>query len=112
MNTETAVAVIADDSLPPSRPAPATRAAYESDFAAFQSWCAGRGVSALPALPTTVAAYLAAEAEAGLRPSTIGRRCAAIRHAHRLAGHEPPTNAEIVRTTRQSIRRAVRGGVL
>jgi site-specific recombinase XerD len=87
--------------------APATRAAYKSDFTAFQAWCAGRGVVSLPATPETVAGFLAAEAEAGRKPSTIGRRCAAIRHAHRLAGHEPPTNAEIVRTTLRGIRRAV-----
>ena len=30
--------------------APATRAAYRRDFAAFQKWCTSRGVDALPAL--------------------------------------------------------------
>ena len=29
--------------------AAATRRAYGSDFAIFRAWCAGRGVSALPA---------------------------------------------------------------
>jgi site-specific recombinase XerC len=87
--------------------APATRAAYRSDFAAFQKWCTSRGVDALPALPESVAAYLASEAEAGLKPSTIGRRCAAIRHAHKLGGHEPPTNSEGVKATLRGIRRAI-----
>jgi site-specific recombinase XerD len=54
-----------------------------------------------------VAAFLAAEAEAGRKPSTIGRRCAAIGHAHKLAGHEPPTNAEGVKATLRGIRRVV-----
>jgi site-specific recombinase XerD len=73
--------------------APATRAAYRADFAAFQAFCHSRGVASLPATPETVAAYLANEAEAGLKPSTISRRCAAIGYAHKLAGHEPPTHS-------------------
>jgi hypothetical protein len=54
-----------------------------------------------------VAAYLASEAEAGLKPSTINRRCAAIRYAHKLAGHEPPTNSEAVKGTLRGIRRTI-----
>ncbi len=87
--------------------APATRAAYRADFTAFRAWCANRGVASLPATPETVAAYLASEAEAGLKPSTIGRRCSAIKYAHKLAGHEPPTNAEAVKATLRGIRRAI-----
>jgi hypothetical protein len=79
--------------------AESTRKAYRADFTAFTAWCTGRGVSALPASPETVAGYLAAEAEAGKYPSTIGRRCAAIGHAHKLAGMEPPTNSELVKAT-------------
>jgi site-specific recombinase XerD len=74
---------------------------------AYLSRCTGRGVNALPASPETVAAYLASEAEAGLKPSTIGRRCAAIGHAHRLAGREPPTSNESVKATVRGIRRAM-----
>jgi len=87
--------------------APATRAAYRSDFARFQAFCRSRGVASLPATPETVAAYLASEAEAGLKPSTISRRCAAVRYAHRLAGHEAPTNSEAVKATLRGIRRAI-----
>src|SRR5215831_4218423 len=87
--------------------APATRAAYRSDFASFQTFCHSRGVASLPATPETVAAYLASEAESGLKPSTISRRCAAIRYAHKLAGHEPPTNSEAVKATLRGIKRSV-----
>jgi site-specific recombinase XerD len=87
--------------------APATRAAYRSDFAAFHAWCASRGVDALPASPESVAAFLAHEAENGLAAATITRRCAAIRYAHRLAEFEPPTNSERVRATLRGIRRAI-----
>jgi site-specific recombinase XerD len=87
--------------------APATRAAYRSDFAMFREWCQGKGVSALPASPATVAAFLAHEADRGSRAATITRRCAAIRYAHRLADLEPPTNSEHVRATLRGIRRTV-----
>jgi len=59
-----------------------------------------------------VAAYLASEAESGLKPSTISRRCAAIRYAHKLAGHEPPTNSEAVKATLRGIRRAFKAAEL
>ena len=85
----------------------ATRRAYKGDFDAFQAYCDGRGVAALPATPATVAAYLAALAGKGLRPSSIQRATAAIRYAHKLAGHEAPTNAEAVKATLRGIRRTV-----
>jgi site-specific recombinase XerD len=65
----------------------ATRRAYRSDFRVFKAWCQGRGVSALPAAAEAVAAFLAHDVEVGSRPSTLGRRLAAIRYAHKLAGH-------------------------
>jgi site-specific recombinase XerD len=83
----------------------ATRRAYRSDFDLFRAWCETKRVSALPAQPETVAAFLAAEANRGVKSSTIGRRLAAIRYAHRIAGHEPPTNAEAVKATLRGIRR-------
>jgi site-specific recombinase XerD len=73
----------------------------------FREWCQGKGVSALPASPATVAAFLAHEADRGSRAATITRRCAAIRYAHRLADLEPPTNSEHVRATLRGIRRTV-----
>src|SRR6202158_3903417 len=87
--------------------APATRAAYRTDFALFRGWCDGKGVMALPASPETVAAFLAHEADQGSAASTITRRCAAIRYAHRLADVEPPTNSERVRATLRGIRRTL-----
>src|ERR1700730_10215640 len=86
--------------------ASATRRAYHSDFTLFESWCAEKGVAALPAEPETVAAFLAFEANRGIRPSTITRRAASIRYAHKLRGHEPPTNSEAVRATLRGIRRS------
>jgi site-specific recombinase XerC len=88
--------------------APATRRAYRSDFDLFRAWCEQRGVSHLPASPESVAAFLAAEASRGIKPSSIGRRVAAIRYAHRLAGCDNiPTDSEAVRATVRGIRRSL-----
>jgi site-specific recombinase XerD len=85
----------------------ATRRAYKSDFRHFTGYCGDRGASPMPAAPDLVCAYLASLATAGAKASTIGRRAAAIRYAHRLAGHEPPTNVESVRATLRGIRREI-----
>jgi hypothetical protein len=61
----------------------------------------------LPAAPETVAAFLASEAGRRVRPSTIGRRVAAIRYAHKLAGFPIPTDDERVRATVRGIRRSL-----
>jgi site-specific recombinase XerD len=88
--------------------AEATRRAYRSDCQIFEAWCRERRISALPVAPESVAAFLAAEASRGVRPSTIGRRVAAIRYAHKLAGHRVlPTDDERVRATVRGIRRSI-----
>src|ERR1700722_15901779 len=73
--------------------AASTRKAYGTDFRIFRTWCEEKGVSALPAAPETVASYLAAQASVS-KASTLGRRIAAIRYAHKLAGYALPTDAE------------------
>jgi site-specific recombinase XerD len=88
--------------------AASTRKAYGTDFRLFKAYCDAKGVSSLPASPETVAAYIAAEAQTA-KPSTIGRRVAAIRYAHKLAGLETPTDAEGVKATMRGIRRTFGG---
>lgn len=85
----------------------ATQRAYSTDFRIFSKWCQERALDPLPALPATVAAYLAYEVGQNRRPSTLGRRLAAIQHAHRHAGQEPPTKAETVKATLRGIRRTL-----
>jgi site-specific recombinase XerD len=87
--------------------AAATKRAYSKDFKLFRGWCAERSLSALPASAEVVAAFLACEAERGCRPSSIGRRIAAIRYAHKLAGLALPTDDERVRATIRGIRRSI-----
>lgn len=86
----------------------ATRRAYRSDFAAFAAWCHGRGFSPMPAAPEAVAAFLADQANSGLKPSTLGRRVAAIAYAHSLAGLDAPTRSKSVRVVLGGIRREKR----
>ena len=86
---------------------PGTRRAYASDFRIFGTWCQARGVGHLPADPETVATFISSDATAGTKASTIGRRLAAIRYAHRLAGQPTPTDAEIVGVTMRGIRRTI-----
>jgi site-specific recombinase XerD len=85
----------------------ATKAAYASDFRIFEPWCRARGISALPASPAAVAGFLADEASAGKRASTLGRRLAAIRYFHRAGGHETPTGDEKVKAVLSGIRRTI-----
>jgi site-specific recombinase XerD len=87
--------------------ATATRKAYTSDFAIFRAWAAAREASPMPAAPETIAAFLASQAASGVRASTLGRRVAAIRYAHKLAGHPLPTDDERVRATMRGVRRSL-----
>ena len=71
--------------------APSTRRAYDSDWVIFTAWCAAHGLTALPATPEVVAVFVSDQATAGLNPSTINRRVAAIGHHHRANGYPAPT---------------------
>jgi site-specific recombinase XerD len=85
-----------------------TRKAYGTDFRIFKGWCDARQIVALPAAPETVAAFLASESKTA-KPSTLGRRVAAIRYAHKLAHLDTPTDSEAVKATLRGIRRTFGG---
>lgn len=87
--------------------ADATVRAYRSDALVFQDWCARYRFPSLPASPEAVVGFLVAEAEAGRAASTLGRRMAAIRHAHKLAGLPDPTEDQGVRAAMKGARRKV-----
>jgi site-specific recombinase XerD len=95
--------------------AQSTRRAYESDIKIFGIWCEKRGVCSLPALPETVAVFLSSQAETQdekrVSVSTLGRRLAAIKYLHSLAGQEPPTGSEIVKATMKGIKRTLGAAV-
>jgi site-specific recombinase XerD len=84
--------------------APATIRAYRTDWQEFTSWCAERGLEALPAAPETVARYVTDLA--GVKAvATVQRRITSISQAHQAAGHESPTRSSLVRETWRGIRR-------
>jgi site-specific recombinase XerD len=70
-------------------------------------WCRIHGRVPLPASADTVAAFLADQATVGKRPSTLGRRLAAIRYFHRAAKQASPTSEESVKAVLAGIRRTV-----
>ena len=104
-----------------------TWAAYERQWARFESWCQDAGEAALPAAPLTVVRFLADLAPAwrpatpadpparvnagqvrerdGLRPGSLAGYLAAISVVHQSAGLDNPTRAEAVRRTMAGIRR-------
>jgi len=88
--------------------ADATVRAYTSDARVFQEWCSRFGFQSLPATPEAVAAFIVSEAEAGRAASTLGRRMAAIRYAHKLAKVPDPTDDEGVHAAIKGARRKLK----
>jgi integrase len=76
----------------------ATLRAYAADWQDFTGWCQARGASALPADPTTVAAYLASMGISHSR-ATLRRRLAAIGRAHRMKGIAWMPSHPVIRDT-------------
>ncbi|MET0529247.1 MAG: site-specific integrase [Microvirga sp.] len=87
--------------------ADSTVRAYIGDARVFQEWCGRYGFRSMPASAEAVAGFLVHEAEAGRSASTISRRLAAIRYAHKLSGAADPTDDEGVRATMQGVRRRI-----
>jgi site-specific recombinase XerD len=83
-----------------------THRAYRADWQHFSDWCAENGVSALPAAPGTLVAYLTGHART-LKASTLQRRLVAIAHAHKAATLDSPTTDAGVRSVWRGIRRTV-----
>jgi site-specific recombinase XerD len=88
--------------------ADSTVRAYRADAQVFQAWCARFGFRSLPATPEAVTAFIVAEAEAGRAASTLGRRLAAIRYAHKLAKAPDPTDDEGVHSAMKGARRKLK----
>lgn len=86
-----------------------TKRGYRSDLQHFAAFCTNQNVPALPAAPGTIAAYLAALADEGMKPATMSRRLAAISKAHAAAGLQSPTSMRnaIVAETWQGIKRSI-----
>jgi integrase len=89
--------------------APATLKAYRSDWRDFEVWCQGHRLQALPAVPETVALYIADLASC-CASGTITRRLTAITKAHEAKGYSDSpatTRHAIVGETLKGIRRTI-----
>jgi site-specific recombinase XerD len=89
-----------------ARHSDSTRRAYASDVLAFEEWTRNHNVQILPASPESVVLYLTAIASQGLKPATLRRRLAAIRHLHRESGFPSPTDTDLVSAAMSGIKRS------
>lgn len=79
---------------------------YREHWAAFTAWCASHGdLCALPAEPKTLAMYLAARADEGIRVNTLGVSLSAIADMHRRNQLQAPNHDPLVEETWEGIRR-------
>ena len=86
-----------------------TERALKSDLAIYAAWCAEHGMTALPATPETVAAFVDAKAEVRA-PATVRRYVTSLVIAHRALGLEktlksPPVQLALKRMHRKKGRR-------
>ena len=86
--------------------APRTRREYAKYWRAWERWCSLQDVSALPALPDTVATYVVDRADTGDRVATIRSRLATITSWHREHGHDSPCSHENIRRLLRGIARS------
>jgi integrase len=89
-----------------------TQRAYTREWKAFAAWCASRGVSALPAAPATLAAYIAglADGTVGTRarkPAGIDLALAAVAFKHKTEKLLSPRATPEVDAVRAGIRREI-----
>jgi len=80
---------------------PNTWRSYQSDWRIFERWCSSVELPPLPASASTVAMFIAAEAEQQRNPSTIARRLAAIRLLHQ--GVNPMIRVGVVRVVQRAV---------
>lgn len=88
-----------------ARHSAATRKAYESDTKDFTGWAQANGLQSVPASIEAVVLYVTELSAKGLKPASISRKVAAIKHHHRQAGLQSPTDSEPVKAAVAGIKR-------
>ena len=90
-----AIALAKSQAYQDAADAPATLKAYATDLANYTAWCAANALTAMPASPQVVGAYLAAAGE-GYAAPTLRRRVRGnrprLRSRRPSAGHQTPGN--------------------
>ena len=87
--------------------APTTLSVYAYAWRQWSAWCAGRGLTPLPATPAAVCVFLTERAEQGASFATLEVACAAISHEHREQSADNPIPHEAVRQVRRGLRRTL-----
>jgi site-specific recombinase XerD len=82
-----------------------TQRAYRRQWDTFTAWCADTGRATLPATGETLTEYTAHLADVGQSPASIEQALAAIRTAHRTAGHKGQPDTDGARLVLRSYRR-------
>ncbi len=77
---------------------------YRNDLELFREWCEERGQSWLPALPSTIAAFVDEETQSKAL-ATVKRRVEAVKFAHRMLDLPSPASSSEVKL---ALRRAMR----
>lgn len=98
---------MSDDNHPDSQPAdpdmlideeslaPSTARVYRAGWRDFRAWSSENEIDPIPASPEHVAEFL--EDRENLGRSTLRNRISAIRHVHRVTGHDDPTSSDAVK---------------
>lgn len=81
--------------------------ALRADLKIFAEWTTAQDVASLPAQPSSVAAFLRAQADLGKKAATLSRYASSIARAHSMASVPDPTKAELVRLELKAQRRAL-----
>ncbi len=81
-----------------------TQRAYKSDLKYFKEWCIENGQSELPALASTLAAYVSHLADTH-KWASINRKLAAISKLHELNNMDLPTGDKAFRAVMEGIKR-------
>ena len=84
---------------------PNTRRAYAVQWQNFTAFCERFGLAALPAAPSTVAAYITEFVSHKKSVSAMGQALASISAAHKRAGFDDVTKAETVKVSAKGARR-------
>lgn len=84
---------------------PSTRKFYTIDLRIFSEWCQSLGLETQPATSDTVARFLVAQAQMGIKPATLVRRLAAIKMIHEALGYDSPTQHKLVKSVLKGIKR-------
>lgn len=107
LSTELAEILATEKDIIAAAISPATRRSYAMQWRMFAGFCAKYGLPPLPSTAETISQYIAYCVKAKKSAAYIDQALAAIKAAHKRAGVESPTSAELVRVSAKGARRSL-----